>query len=157
VGADAIDPAAHAREKWLTKQMFSWLPDVATISVQPGWFADNYFAVLGHAAQFECLGCRWVKARTRPHPRICNFALPSTRLPGKQRTPSGNAKNAAKTRCACGVLALTSPCYAPTLRTAADSVEQPNGASAPSKTFETWDAECACTLLLHLGLAGFPI
>jgi NAD(P)H dehydrogenase (quinone) len=50
--ADAIHPAAHAREKWLTNQILSWLPDIATITVQPGWFADNYFAVIGQAAQF---------------------------------------------------------------------------------------------------------
>jgi NAD(P)H dehydrogenase (quinone) len=54
--ADAIHPAAHAREKWLTSQMLSWLPEVATITVQPGWFADNYFAVIGQAAQFGLFG-----------------------------------------------------------------------------------------------------
>ena len=54
--ADAIHPAAHAREKWLTSQILSWLPDVATITVQPGWFADNYFAVIGQAAQFGVFG-----------------------------------------------------------------------------------------------------
>ncbi len=54
--ADAIHPAAHAREKWLTTQIFSWLPGVATITVQPGWFADNYFAVIGQAAQFGVFG-----------------------------------------------------------------------------------------------------
>jgi uncharacterized protein YbjT (DUF2867 family) len=54
--ADAMHPAAHAREKWLTNRVFSWLPDVPTITIQPGWFADNYFAVLGQAAQFGLLG-----------------------------------------------------------------------------------------------------
>jgi NAD(P)H dehydrogenase (quinone) len=54
--ADAIHPAAHAREKWLTNQMLSWLPDVATITVRPGWFADNYFAVLGQVVQFGMFG-----------------------------------------------------------------------------------------------------
>ncbi len=54
--ADAIHPAAHAREKWLTNQILSWLPDVATITVRPGWFADNYFAVIGQAAQFGVFG-----------------------------------------------------------------------------------------------------
>jgi uncharacterized protein YbjT (DUF2867 family) len=50
--ADPIHPAAHAREKWLTSQMLAWLPGIATITVQPGWFADNYFAVIGQASQF---------------------------------------------------------------------------------------------------------
>ena len=64
--ADAIHPAAHAREKWLTNQMLSWLPDVATITVQPGWFADNYFAVLGQAAQFGVFGLPLGKGQNAP-------------------------------------------------------------------------------------------
>ena len=54
--ADPIHPAAHAREKWLSNQVLSWVPDVGAITVQPGWFADNYFAVIGQAAQFGLLG-----------------------------------------------------------------------------------------------------
>jgi uncharacterized protein YbjT (DUF2867 family) len=54
--ADPIHPAAHAREKWLTTRMLSWLPGVGTITVRPGWFADNYFAVIGQAAQFGLFG-----------------------------------------------------------------------------------------------------
>jgi NAD(P)H dehydrogenase (quinone) len=54
--ADALHPAVHAREKWLTSRVLSWLPEVGVITVQPGWFADNYFAVLGQAAQFGLFG-----------------------------------------------------------------------------------------------------
>jgi NAD(P)H dehydrogenase (quinone) len=50
--ADPLHPAVHAREKWLSNQMLSWLPGVGVVTVQPGWFADNYFAVIGQAAQF---------------------------------------------------------------------------------------------------------
>jgi NAD(P)H dehydrogenase (quinone) len=50
--ADPIHPASHAREKWLTGEMLSWLTEVGTITVRPGWFAHNYFAVMGQAAQF---------------------------------------------------------------------------------------------------------
>ena len=64
--ADAVHPAAHAREKWLTNQMFSWLPDVATITIQPGWFADNYFGVLGQAAQFGVFGLPLGKGQNAP-------------------------------------------------------------------------------------------
>jgi uncharacterized protein YbjT (DUF2867 family) len=53
--ADPIHPAAHAREKWLTSQMLERLSGVATCTIQPGWFADNYFAVIGQAAQFGLL------------------------------------------------------------------------------------------------------
>lgn len=54
--ADAVHPAVHAREKWLTNRVLEWLPDVGIITIQPGWFADNYFVVIGQAAQFGVLG-----------------------------------------------------------------------------------------------------
>jgi NAD(P)H dehydrogenase (quinone) len=54
--ADAAHPALHSREKWLTNRVLSRLTDVGVITVQPGWFADNYFAVIGQAAQFGLLG-----------------------------------------------------------------------------------------------------
>jgi NAD(P)H dehydrogenase (quinone) len=54
--ADGMHPAVHAREKWLTNQVLSWAPNVGVITVRPGWFADNYFAVIGQAAQFGMLG-----------------------------------------------------------------------------------------------------
>jgi NAD(P)H dehydrogenase (quinone) len=50
--ADPLHPAVHAREKWLSNQILSWLPGVGVVTVQPGWFADNYLAVIGQAAQF---------------------------------------------------------------------------------------------------------
>ena len=53
--SDAIHPAVHSREKWLTNQIFSSLAGLGAIAIQPGWFADNYFAVLGQAAQFGML------------------------------------------------------------------------------------------------------
>jgi NAD(P)H dehydrogenase (quinone) len=54
--ADAVHPAVHSREKWLTNRVLSRLSDVGVITVQPGWFADNYFAVIGQAAQFGLFG-----------------------------------------------------------------------------------------------------
>jgi NAD(P)H dehydrogenase (quinone) len=54
--ADAVHPSIHAREKWLTNRVISWLPDIGIITIQPGWFADNYFAVIGQAAQFGLFG-----------------------------------------------------------------------------------------------------
>jgi uncharacterized protein YbjT (DUF2867 family) len=54
--ADAVHPAVHSREKWLTNRVLSRLSDVGVVTVQPGWFADNYFAVIGQAAQFGLLG-----------------------------------------------------------------------------------------------------
>ena len=54
--ADAVHPALHSREKWLTNRVLSRLPDLGVVTVQPGWFADNYFAVIGQAAQFGLFG-----------------------------------------------------------------------------------------------------
>jgi len=50
--ADAVHPAVHAREKWLSHEQFVRASGFDVITVRPGWFADNYFAVLGPAAQF---------------------------------------------------------------------------------------------------------
>jgi uncharacterized protein YbjT (DUF2867 family) len=49
--ADSNHRALHAREKWLAGHVFDWLPNVDVITVNPGWFADNYFAALEGAAQ----------------------------------------------------------------------------------------------------------
>jgi NAD(P)H dehydrogenase (quinone) len=49
-----VDPAhhaLHAREKWLSERLFEQLPGVAVVTVNPGFFADNYFAALAGAAQ----------------------------------------------------------------------------------------------------------
>jgi NAD(P)H dehydrogenase (quinone) len=54
--ADPLHPASHAREKWLSNQIMSAMPGIGTVTVQPGWFADNYFAVLGQAAQLGIFG-----------------------------------------------------------------------------------------------------
>jgi NAD(P)H dehydrogenase (quinone) len=42
--ADPASPSVHTREVWLADKLFSWMPDVATVTVNPGWFADNYRA-----------------------------------------------------------------------------------------------------------------
>ena len=54
--ADAAHPAVHSREKWLTNRLLSRLPDLDVVTVQPGWFADNYFLVIGQVAQLGLFG-----------------------------------------------------------------------------------------------------
>jgi uncharacterized protein YbjT (DUF2867 family) len=49
-------PRAPWARKMAHQPVLSWLPDVGVIAVQPGWFADNYFAVIRQAAQFGLLG-----------------------------------------------------------------------------------------------------
>jgi NAD(P)H dehydrogenase (quinone) len=41
----------HAREKYLAEKMFSWASDVGVITINPGWFADNYMAALEPISQ----------------------------------------------------------------------------------------------------------
>ena len=45
-------PALHSREKWLAAKVWAWNPGVEVVTVNPGWFADNYFAALESIAQF---------------------------------------------------------------------------------------------------------
>lgn len=40
--ADPTNPSKATRETWLADQLLAWLPDVPTVTVNPGWFADNY-------------------------------------------------------------------------------------------------------------------
>ncbi len=35
-------PSLHTRQIWLIEQMFSMLPNIAYVNVNPGYFADNY-------------------------------------------------------------------------------------------------------------------
>jgi uncharacterized protein YbjT (DUF2867 family) len=51
---DPLHPAAHAREKWLTNQLMADA-GLDVVTIEPGFFADNYFAALGPAAQFGLL------------------------------------------------------------------------------------------------------
>ena len=49
---DPIHPSIHSREKWLSDKVLSWIPGVDVVTVNPGWFADNYMAALEPLAQF---------------------------------------------------------------------------------------------------------
>ena len=42
----------HAREKYLAERIFRWASDVPVITINPGWFADNYMAALEPISQF---------------------------------------------------------------------------------------------------------
>jgi uncharacterized protein YbjT (DUF2867 family) len=44
-------PSIATRELWLMDRIMSWMPNVDLITVNPGWFADNYFFVLEQVAQ----------------------------------------------------------------------------------------------------------
>jgi len=50
--ADPLHPAIHAREKWLTHKLLEWIPGVDVVTVNPGFFADNYLVALEPIAHF---------------------------------------------------------------------------------------------------------
>ena len=49
--ASPSHPSLATRQNWLADQMFSMLPGVAHVIVNPGFFADNYLRLIGFAAQ----------------------------------------------------------------------------------------------------------
>jgi NAD(P)H dehydrogenase (quinone) len=53
---DRTHLSIHAREKYLAEKMFRWAPDVGVITINPGWFADNYMAALEPISQFGLMG-----------------------------------------------------------------------------------------------------
>jgi len=48
-------PSVHTREIWLADRRFAALPNTGVVTVNPGWFADNYMAGLEIAAQLGLL------------------------------------------------------------------------------------------------------
>lgn len=49
--SDPASPSLSTRETWLADQILKWMPSVDVVTVNPGWFADNYFLVLEPIAQ----------------------------------------------------------------------------------------------------------
>ena len=50
--SDANHPAIHSREKWLSERVFEWVPNLDVITINPGFFADNYMATLEPISHF---------------------------------------------------------------------------------------------------------
>jgi uncharacterized protein YbjT (DUF2867 family) len=53
--SDASHPAIHSREKWLSEKIFEWAPRLDVVTINPGFFADNYLLALEPAAHFGLL------------------------------------------------------------------------------------------------------
>jgi len=49
--ASPSHPSLATRQNWLADHLFALLPGVAQITVNPGFFADNYLRLIGFAAQ----------------------------------------------------------------------------------------------------------
>lgn len=50
--SDPLHPAVHSREKWLSGRVLEWMPGVDVVTVNPGFFADNYMVALEPIAHF---------------------------------------------------------------------------------------------------------
>jgi uncharacterized protein YbjT (DUF2867 family) len=49
---DRTHLSLHAREKYLSAKVFQWAAGIGVITINPGWFADNYMAALEPISQF---------------------------------------------------------------------------------------------------------
>jgi len=53
--ASPAHPSLASRQNWLVDRLFDMVPGAAHVTVNPGFFADNYLTLLGMAAQFGVL------------------------------------------------------------------------------------------------------
>jgi NAD(P)H dehydrogenase (quinone) len=63
---DATHLSIHAREKYLAGKIFEWAGDVGVITINPGWFADNYMAALEPISQFGLMALPLGEAMNAP-------------------------------------------------------------------------------------------
>ncbi|MFF4550073.1 NmrA family NAD(P)-binding protein [Streptomyces sp. NPDC001435] len=64
--ADPQHPSLHTRRSWMADQVFSWMPTVGAVTVNPGFFADNYMAALEPIAQFGLMTMPLGEGRNAP-------------------------------------------------------------------------------------------
>ena len=93
--ADPHHPATHSREKWLSSKVFEWAPDLDVVTINPGFFADNYMAALEPMAHFGLMGMPLGKGLNAPPSnediaRVITGALtnPAAHI-GKSYRPTG--------------------------------------------------------------------
>ena len=44
-------PSVATRQSYMTDRVFDWIPGVDSVTINTGWFADNYMAVMGPISQ----------------------------------------------------------------------------------------------------------
>jgi uncharacterized protein YbjT (DUF2867 family) len=59
-------PSVATRQSYLTDRIFSGMTNVDTVTVNTGWFADNYMEVLGTVAQLGIFPFRLGEGKTAP-------------------------------------------------------------------------------------------
>ncbi|MGD0639610.1 MAG: NmrA family NAD(P)-binding protein [Roseiarcus sp.] len=95
--ASPSHPSLATRQNWLVDQMFSKLPGVAHVIVNPGFFADNYLRLIGFAAQLGIFPMPTGASRNAPpsNEDIARVAVAALidpqRHAGKSYRPTGPA------------------------------------------------------------------
>lgn len=64
--ASPAHPSLATRQNWLADHVFSMIPGIARVTVNPGFFADNYLRLIGFAAQLGIFP--WPTGRSRNAP-----------------------------------------------------------------------------------------
>ena len=59
-------PSVATRQSYLTDRIFDWMPGIDTVTINTGWFADNYLGVLPIAAQLGIFPFRLGDAKVAP-------------------------------------------------------------------------------------------
>ncbi len=95
--ASPSHPSLATRQNWLVDQMFSMLPGIAHVIVNPGFFADNYMRLIGFAAQLGIFPMPTGASRNAPpsNEDIARVAVAALIEPerhaGKSYRPTGPA------------------------------------------------------------------
>jgi uncharacterized protein YbjT (DUF2867 family) len=59
-------PSIATRQSYMTDRVFDWMPGVDTVTINTGWFADNYMTVLGPIAQLGVFPLPLGEGKTAP-------------------------------------------------------------------------------------------
>ncbi|WP_298859872.1 NmrA family NAD(P)-binding protein, partial [uncultured Gimesia sp.] len=59
-------PSIATRQTYITDRVFDWMPGVDSVTINTGWFADNYMAVLGPIAQLGIFPFALGRGKTAP-------------------------------------------------------------------------------------------
>lgn len=88
-------PSVATRQTYMADRVFDWMPGVDSVTINTGWFADNYMAVLGIIAQLGIFPFRLGEGKTAPvsHEDIARVAVGALVNPaphiGKYYRPTG--------------------------------------------------------------------
>lgn len=88
-------PSVATRESYMTEEILSWMPGVDLVLVNPGWFADNYMALLEPISQLGIFPMPLGEGRTAPVSNkdiagvvVCALTNPASHI-GKIYRPTG--------------------------------------------------------------------